>query len=154
MDRKQIEHKLEQAQKDMMGIKDNILWLKSQLETEPVLRRHGDYGFYADAKTFPILITTKPGYTEPLIINHKDKTLCEVEIQNTDMITFGNIFSDLEAMTEDIEEIDTKDMRIKLCDGSIEFYIKGGMIANIFDVDTLQQIHRRLGALIYKLKQA
>ena len=43
MEKTELEHKLEQAIKDRMGINDNIEWLKAQLaEAEKPKLRHGD----------------------------------------------------------------------------------------------------------------
>lgn len=117
-----------------------------QLEPEQPKLRHGDYGYDMDGTPVVAGNDNMGPYCrkDMLTFKHDYKPI---------QIHIGNIFDDLSAMAEDVEEFEVKEfgyvMRVKYKpDEGIEFYIRGGSISLIRDMQVAQDFRRKLGAMI------
>lgn len=108
MNKQELEHKLEQAQKDRQGINDNIQWLKEQLaKAEKPKRRHGDFGLGTTADKWPRL--TLESFKGEMF--SAGKLSCErsgKENQRYPEPIFGNIFDLMKDWGEDFKGWNSK----------------------------------------------
>jgi len=128
------------------SIEDAIKY-KASLKSEPPKLRHGDYGY--DEQNTPMVAG-----------NLNLGPYCRFDTQekyhpdyNPIPIHIGNIFDDLAAMREDVEGINldklhigTNNHRDKIC-----FVVSGHY--SWHEIDKAEQIHRKLGAMIFNLKK-
>jgi len=147
MIKEEIEHKLEQAQKDMMGIKDNILWLKEQLaEAEKLKPRHGNFGFGTTTDKWPIL--TLESFDGKMF--SAGRLSCEIiggETQNHPNPVFGNIFDLLKEWRENLERTSIDGFVLEICGDRI---VIGG---RRFLLGQAEEFWHKLGQLIMTLKR-
>lgn len=156
MNKQEIEHKLEQAQKDMMGIKDNILWLKEQLvEAEKPKLGHGDFGINKEgARRIRVFKNAMPdrGASD----DYSPYGICS----DTDFLPFGNIFELMKDWGVDLEQWDSEKgredesitMSIKNCPGNRMWLGTCGN-SDWYKIEVIEEIWRKLGQMLMTLKR-
>ena len=109
---------------------------KLAAEQKPKLR-HGDYGVFDDIK-FTVTEVTETRASFLWQTCHEWSTSLRLTCYQIDkLVVLGNIFDDIKALQEDVTEFETvnrwgdRKIRAKICDGTVEFRIKGGSAPDV-----------------------
>ncbi len=144
MDKKEIEHRLEQAKKDRMGINDNICWLKEQLaEAEKPKLGHGDFGI-SKRGNFIAIKSKSPDHhhgVEPFYEDCWSDGHLYTERNPNDFIVFGNIFDLMKEWGEDLEEFDVGGRHFKIYPEDPDSFLQ------------IEEIWHKLGRMIFTRKR-
>jgi hypothetical protein len=156
MDRKEIKSRLDQARSDLAITIDTmnteITELEAQLESEQPPLRHGDYGI-GDCD-FVRIVINKDVYNQ-----HGTKN--PIGRNESKDIWLGNIFDDLKALAEPLEEFELEPLQVEKCmpytkvkileSGRIYFRILSA--EGEYDLAQFERLHRLSGRLIAEAKR-
>ena len=122
-----------------------------KLESEQPKLRHLDYGFHRESMR-PYIHINCDGKLRPV----GDK-YCFTEQESSGSehyVILGNLADDLSAMSEDVEEFEIEGLKMILDNNCIKIGIGTSYkYFHVFKLDTIQEIHRKLGAMIATAKR-